>query len=140
MNQDAEALTWGDVIPLGWSSPTRYGVVHLIVTKPGDPYDRVRAGCSDTRPTGGQLNLRITGNVCRACAQHPLLKTAFADLERPRCQQRCRPNPNDRSSTVQCTLKLHHAEAHEAHAYLDGILAKVEWTVAEKKEKRRAQS
>lgn len=132
MNQDAESLTWNNVVPLGWSSPTRYGVVHLIVTKPGDPYARVRAGCSDARPTGGQLNLKITGNVCRTCAKHPSLKTAFAALERPRCPQRCRPDPKNRTYAVQCTKPMHHDGKHVNLATIEGSLREFRWVSGEK--------
>jgi len=136
MNQDAESLTWNSVIPLGWSSPTRYGVVHLIVTKPGDPYDRVRAGCSDTRPTGEKLNLRITGNVCRACAKNPLLKTAPKALQRPRCEQRRRPDPENRSYSVQCTKPMHHDGKHVTLATIGGTLREFRWVSGEKNQEQ----
>lgn len=136
MNDTKTEEGWPTAEPLGWSSPSRYGVCHLIVTKPGDPYDTARTYCREGRKTGGQIQTEITANVCRACAKSPLLKTAFKALQRPRCEQRRRPDPKDRTYSVQCTKPLHHDGKHVTLATIDGTLREFRWVSGEKNQEQ----
>lgn len=136
MNDTKTNEGWPTAQALGWSSPSRYGVCHLIITKPKDHYDIVRTACSDRIAFGGQMQLRITGKACRTCQKSPLLKTAFKALQRPRCEQRRRPDPKDRTYSVQCTKPLHHDGKHVTLATIDGTLREFRWVSGEKNQEQ----